>query len=122
DFVHLETLQFGRRQRVIDEILDVGIPANDVHLLVVQLANDVLDALTAQADAGADGVDLLIAGPDGQLGAEAGFARNAFDLDGVVADLGDFELEQLDNEAGIGAGKNDFRAMRALFDGFDVAT
>ena len=81
-----------------------GVPADDIHLLVVQLADDVLHPLAAQADAGADRIHLLVAGPDGQLGAEAGFAGDAFDFDGAVVDFGHFELEQLDDEPRVGRG------------------
>ncbi len=47
------------------------------------------------ADAGADGVDVVVVGPDGDLGAVAGLAGAGLQLDDAVGDLEDLELEQL---------------------------
>ena len=44
-----------------------------------------------------------------------------FDFNRAVVDFRNFELEQLDDEARVGAGQNDFRPVRALLDGLDVA-
>src|SRR5437763_8980776 len=54
----------------------------------------VLHALTAQSDACADRVHLLVTGPDRQFSAETGFPRDAFDFDRAVADFRDLQLEQ----------------------------
>ena len=42
----------------------------------------------AHADAGADGIDLVVRAPDGDLGAVAGFAGDGLDFDRAVGDLG----------------------------------
>ena len=109
-FVDLESFELCRGQGVGDEIPDVRVPADDVHLLVVEFPHDVLDPLTAQTDAGAHRIDLFVAGPDRQLGAKARFAGDALDFDGAVVDFGHFELEELDDKARIGAGQDDLRA------------
>ena len=96
------------------------IPLDDVHLFVVQLADDVLHALPAQADAGADRIHLFVARPDRQLGAEAGLTGDPFDFNCAIADFGDFQLEKLHDELRVGARENDLRSVRALFDRLDV--
>ena len=96
------------------------IPLDDVHLFVVQLADDVLHALPAQADAGADRIHLFVARPDRQLGAEAGLTRDPFDFNCAIADFGHFQLEKLHDELRVGARENDLRSVRALFDRLDV--
>ena len=55
-----QVFQFGGLERLGDELLDVRRPADDVHLLVVQFAHDVLHARTLHADACADRVHLRI--------------------------------------------------------------
>ena len=120
-FIHLEGLELGRGQRVGDEVLDVRVPADDVHLLVVQFPHDVLDPLAAQAHAGAHRVHLLVAGPDRQLGPETRLPGDALDFNRAVVDFRHLELEQLDDKVRVGAGQDDFRAVRAFLDRLDVA-
>ena len=116
-----KALSLAGASALVMKLRTFAIPADDVHLLVVQFADDVLHPLAAQADARADRIHLVVAGPDRQLGAEARFARDALDLDRAIVDLGNFQLEQLDDKARVGAGQNDFRSVRALLDGLDVA-
>src|SRR5262249_51584101 len=67
----------GRRlQGVGDHDLQRIVPADDVDALVVQLVHDVLDARAADADAGADAIDLHVDAGDGDLRAVAGLARH----------------------------------------------
>jgi hypothetical protein len=108
--------ELGRREGVGHEGLDVGAPLDDVDLFAGEFADDVLDALSAQADAGADGVDLVVVGMDGDFGAEAGFAGDALDFDGAVGDFGDFEFEEPLDEVGIGAGEDDLGALGQRID------
>src|ERR1035441_6545945 len=121
-FINLEGLQFRRGQRVGNEIPDVRVPADDVHLLVIQFPHDVLDPLPPQPDASAHWVHLLVAGPDRQLGPEPRFAGDAFDLNSAIVDFGYFQLKQLDHETRVGAGQDDFRAVGAVFHRLDKAT
>ena len=90
--LHAEHL--GRAQGVGDEARRVRVPLDDVDALAVELIDDVLDADAAQADAGADRVDALLARVDGDLAAEAGLARDRLDLDGAAEDLRHLQLEQ----------------------------
>ena len=115
-FVDLKAFQLRGGQSVGQIKFDLGIPANDVDLLVVQFADNILHPLPAQPHAGAYRVHFFVTRIDCQLGAKTGFPSDSFDLDGSVIDLGNFQLEQLDDKLGIGAGKNDLRPMRAIFD------
>ena len=65
------------------------------------------------ADAGGDGVDVGVLGPDSHLGAGAGLAADGLDLDGAVIDLGHLQLEQTLDEAGVGAADHDAGAALA---------
>jgi hypothetical protein len=65
-------LHVGRRQRADDELRRVFGPQHDVHALAGELVGDAVDARTAHADAGADGVDTAVVADDGDLGAAAG--------------------------------------------------
>ena len=101
----------------------MGILPPASHHLVIEFADDIFHALTAQADARADRVHFGIARPDRHLGAETGFAGDAFDFNRAVVDFGNFDLEKFHHEVRVGAGQNDFRAVRAVFDDFfDVGT
>ena len=93
-----KALSLAGARALVMKFSDVRVPADDVHLLVVQFADDVLHPLPAQTDAGAHRIHLLVARPDRQLGAETRLARDALDFNGAVVDLGHFELEQLDDE------------------------
>ena len=66
------------------------------------------------ADAGADRVDVGVVRPDGDLRAVPGLAGAGLDLDDAVGDLGHLELEQPLDEAGVGAGHDDLRALGRL--------
>ena len=74
----------------------------------------------AHADAGAHGIDLFIGAVDGDLGAVAGLAGDALDLDGAVGDLADLDLEEAADEIRMAAGEDDLRAARGVLDGDDV--
>ena len=93
---------------------------DDVDLLAAQLVDDHADAGAAGADAGADRVDVGVVGPDGDLGAVPGLAGAGLDLDDAVGDLGDLELEEALDEAGVGAADDDLRALGGLADLDDV--
>src|SRR5690606_38980363 len=79
-----------------------------------------LHARAAQADAGAHRIDLLVVAPDGNLGAVAGLAGDAPDLDRAVGDFGDLRLKATADEIRMGAGKDDFQAATLVLDGEDV--
>jgi hypothetical protein len=99
-FVDDDGLHVGRRQRADDELRRVFRPQHDVHTLAGELVGDGIDARTAHAHAGADGVDALVVRDHGDLGAAAGVAGAALDLEQALLDLGHFLREQLDHEPG----------------------
>jgi hypothetical protein len=59
-FVHHDRLHVGRRQRADDELRRVFGPQHDVDTFAGQFGGDAVDARTAHADAGADGVDTAV--------------------------------------------------------------
>src|SRR5581483_2581819 len=81
-------------ERVGDVLLGLLAPLDDVDLLATELVDDRLHAQTALPDARAAGVDAGLARADGDLGARAGLASDADDLDLPVIDLRDLELEE----------------------------
>src|SRR5262249_50215880 len=111
-----------RREGIRKEYLDVRVPADDVHLLVVQFADDVLNPLTAQTDACADGINLFVPSIDRELGAEPRLAGNALDLGGSIIDFRDFQMKKLYDKPWIGPRKDNLRPMWPVFNGLHVAT
>ena len=89
---------------------------DDVDLFAVEGVHHGGDALALGAHAGADGIDALVAGQDGHLGAAAGFAGHVPDLDDAVVDLGHLQLEQALHQARVGAGHHDLGAPGAAAD------
>ncbi len=75
-------------QRFFGEGGDLFGELDDVDLFAAQFANDGLDAHALHADTGADRVDVLVAGHDGDLGALTGLAGDGANGDGAVVDLG----------------------------------
>src|SRR5690606_18672456 len=80
--------------------------------LAGERVRDRLHARAAHADAGADRVDARIERLHGDLGALAGIAGAALDLDQALADLGHLDLEQLDQELRGRAADEQLRAAR----------
>ena len=119
--VHFNLAQLGRLEGFGDKFLDVWAPVDDVHLFVVEFAHDIFDALSAQTDAGAHGIDALVIRMHGQLGAPAGFARDRNDLHGAIGDFGNFQREKFHHKLRVGTGKHDFRATTGFFHGFNKA-
>ena len=111
-----DAADLGGLQRLFCEGGDLFGELDDVDLLAAQLADDGLDAHALHADAGADGVDILVAGHDGDLGAFAGLAGDGADADGAVVDLGDFGLEEVLNKSRRGAGDDDLRTLGGAVD------
>src|SRR5690606_15644119 len=71
-----------------------------------------LHARTAHAHASADGVDALVVGLHRDLGALAGIAGRAHDLDQALADLRHLDLEQLLQAAAVRAAAEQLRTAR----------
>src|SRR3546814_5352170 len=64
----------GRRQGADDELGRIFGPQHDIDLFAAQFVAHGSDARTAHTHAGADGIDALVVGDDGDLGAYAGVA------------------------------------------------
>src|SRR5690606_35148484 len=79
-----------------------------------------LHARTAHADAGADRIDALVVGLHRDLGALAGIAGSAHDLDQALADLRHFDGEQFFQETPVGAAQEQLRAARLGTDFLEI--
>ena len=108
--VGLDLHHFRWAEGVGDEGLEVLVPANDVNLLALKLVNDTLDAVAAHADAGAHGIDALLARSHGYLAAEARLAGDFLDFHHPVVDLRHFHFEQPLQQVLVGARNDDFGA------------
>ena len=97
----------GRREGVLDQIAGVLVPVNDVDLFTAKFIDDIVDADTVYANAGADGVNLGIIGVYGDLGAASRLPRNALDLNDFVLNLGNFLLKQFFDKFGMSAADKD---------------
>ena len=115
-----DLLHLGRLEGLGHEIGEVLGERDDVDLLATELVDNHADAGAARADAGADRIDVLVVGPDGDLGAVPGLAGAGLDLHDAVGDLGDLELEQALDQPGVGATDHDLRALGGLADLDDV--
>src|SRR5690606_21562361 len=93
-FVDHNGIDVCRRQGADDELGRVIGPQHDVDLLAAQLVAHRRDTRTAHAHAGADGIDTLVVGYDGDLGAYAGVAGSGLDLEQALLDLGHFVVKQ----------------------------
>jgi len=111
---------FGRGEGFADVFGGVVAPVDDVDFFAVaDFVHDGLDADAAAADEGANGVDAGHIGGDGDFGAAAGFAGDGFDLDGAVLYLGDFLAEEIFDEFGVAAAKDELGAAIVALDAFD---
>ena len=92
--VEVDACDTGRAQCLGDEGDGIGVPFDDIDLLVMEFLDDVLDANAAHADAGADGVNAVLQRGDGDFRAVARFTSNVFDFHLAVIDLGHFVFQQ----------------------------
>src|SRR6266513_1563108 len=106
----------GGRQGPDHELRRIGRPQHDVDPLTGDLLRHGLHPRAAHADAGADRVDALVVGEDGDLRAHARIARRRLDLEQAFLDLRHLELEQLHDELRRGARQDKLRAARLAVD------
>ena len=99
-----------------DELGRIRRPVDDVDLLAAQLLNDALHARTFHPDAGADGIDVVIMRDHRDLRPPTWFPSGALHFDDALVDLRHLLLEQLDQEAGVGARQHDLRTFAAHLD------
>src|SRR5581483_8841494 len=106
----------GGLERLFGEGGDLLGEFDDVDLFAAELADDGLHAHALHADAGADGVDVLVARHDSDLGALAGLAGDGANDDRAVVDLRDLGLEERLHEGRGSAGDDDLRALGGAVD------
>ena len=97
----------GRRKRAGHALCGVVVPKDDVHALAAQLRDHGANAAALGANAGAHGIQVIVVGRDGDLGAHARLAGDGADLDDAVVDLGDLDLKEATEQVGVGAGDHD---------------
>ena len=85
---------FGGLQCLLGEGGDLVRVLDDVDLFAAQFADDRLHTHALHADAGTDGIDVLVPAHDSDLAALTGLAGDSADRDSAVVDLGDFRLEE----------------------------
>src|SRR6201999_2226331 len=105
-----------RAQGFGDEAGGLLVVRDDVDLLAAELGDDHADARAARADAGADRVDPVGVGDDGDLRAVTGLAGDADDFDQAVGDLRDLQLEQRFDQLRAAARDDDRRAFGRVGD------
>src|SRR5690606_16374634 len=111
-----------RLERLLDELHRIRRPANDVDLLVVELAHDVLHASTTHADTGADRVNLVVRTVHRDLRAGAGLAGDGPARHGAVGNLTDLHLDQAPARIRMAARKNALRPPGALLHRDDIGS
>ena len=97
-------------------------PADHVDFFSTQFVHHLLNAGAAGADAGADGIHLAFDAVDGHLGAGAhgtgggiGLTGHGHDPNGPFLNFGNFVLEQVDHQTGIGAADEQLRSPAGHF-------
>src|SRR5271165_252857 len=104
---HGHAADLGGLQSLLSKRDRILVILNDVDLLAAQLADDRLHAHALHADAGADGVDVLVLRHDGDLRALPSFARDGANHDRAVINFWNFRLEQMLHEFRRGARDHD---------------
>ena len=92
-------------------------PADDVHLLVVEFAHDILHPRSTQADAGTDRIHLLIIAENCHLGPVAGLPRDPADFHRLIRNLAHLRLKEPSHEIRVTAGENNFRTPELVVHG-----
>ena len=93
-FIDRDRNDLSRAEGVGDVDRRVFVPFDDVDLFILQFRDDVLDARAFRADAGTDGIDIGIAGIDGDLRTAARFAGDGFQFDDAFVDFRYFQFKE----------------------------
>ena len=112
----------GRLQRVSHKLIGVITPANDVDLLIVELAHDVLHPRPAQAHTGTHRIHLLVVAVDCHLRPVAGFPGNAPNLHRVIGNLTHLRLEETTHKVRVTTGEDDLRPTQLIVHRHHVGT
>ena len=115
-FVQNDGLNFSRLQSLKHVEGRILVPEHDINMLVGKFGGHRVHAAAVDTDAGSDRVNAGVVSKHSHLGAKAGVAGDALDLEETLFDFGNFKLEQLLQEVRARAGKNDLLATLAVFD------
>src|SRR5439155_11067304 len=111
--VHDDLGDLCRRQRTADVLRGIGRPRHDVDLLTAQLLHDRLHPRPAHSHARTNGVDIAVMRHDRELRPAAWLACRSLHLDNALVDLGNLLLEELHQQARVGAREDDLRSLAA---------
>ena len=109
-----DRLDLGGFQGLLHKGAHVVAPADDIHLLVVEFADDILNAGATHADTGTDRIDFFVSAVDRDLGAVAGFTGERADLHRAIGDFADLGFKKTTHEVRMTARKNDLRSARPV--------
>ena len=108
---NLYTRDLRRAERFLREGDGFFAVRNNVDFFAAQFANDGLHSHALHADTRANGIDVLVATEDRNLGAFARFPRGSADLHGAVVNFGNFHFKQTLHQRGIRARDDNLRAF-----------
>src|SRR5215212_5978751 len=114
--VQIDLAHPRRAQRLRDEPRGLGVPLNNVYLLVPELGDDRPHAAAARPDAGPDGVYASFFRPHGHLRAQSGLAGDSLDLHEPVVDLRHLQLEEVSEQPLVTTAHRQARAAATLPD------
>ena len=109
---HAEYL--GGLERLLDELLEILAPQNNVDLLALEFLGNGVDTGLLSTYARAHCVNVGVVADDRDLGARTSRTADSLDLNSSVVDLGALKLEQTLDEASVGSGDAEALLLRAL--------
>src|SRR4029077_15727195 len=112
----LHASDFRGAQRFLRERDGLFAIRNDVDFFAAQFADDGLNTHALHADAGTDGINILIAAEHGNFCAFAGLASGGANLHRTVVNLGNFHFKQALHQGCIGTGHDDLRTLGGAID------
>src|SRR5215210_1710064 len=114
--VQIDLAHPRRAQSLGDKPRGLGVPLDDVYLLVPELGDDGPNPAPARAHAGADRISTRLLGPHCHLGAQPGLAGYCPDLDEAIIDLRHLQLEEVPQEPLVAPAHREARPAAALPD------
>src|SRR5215210_4394219 len=93
--VQVDLAHARRTQGLCYKARRLGVPLDDVYLLVPELGDDGPHAAPARPNTGPNRIHTSFIGPDGHFRAQPGLAGDSPYLDEAVVDLGHLELEEV---------------------------
>jgi hypothetical protein len=112
--VHRQDL--GRAEGLGDEDRGIGVPLDDIDLLILELIDNELDARSALANTGPHRVNPGLQRGDRDLRARARLTGDRLDLNLALLNLGHLDLEQAPEHVLVGAAQQNLRPAQAALD------